>query len=103
MPSFDSRLDETPIAAASCVQSAIQLLIFPPSVNRRMPVPSGRTISTCELSPPPGSVEKAIHCPSGDHLGLATESPRVVTMRGYPPSNGTVRTCGEPEMLVMNA
>src|SRR5439155_20787434 len=41
----------------------------------------------------------AIQSLAGDHSCCVTGSSPLVTMRGYPPSAGTIHTCGEPLIL----
>src|SRR5580765_7844374 len=43
----------------------------------------------------------AIQSLAGDHSCCVTGSSPLVTMRGYPPSAGTIHTCGDPLMLEM--
>ncbi|KAF0647761.1 hypothetical protein K701_09625 [Streptomyces fradiae ATCC 10745 = DSM 40063] len=61
-------------------------------------MPSGRTHSTRECSPPPGRVVYAIHRPSGDHATSVTGSgPASRRCASAPsPSTGPVHSCGTP-------
>src|SRR5438270_1664020 len=43
----------------------------------------------------------AIQSPAGDHSAWVTGSSPLVTMRGNPPSDGTIHACGDPLMFEM--